>query len=184
MKNRVTAFAFAVFPSARAVAVVVALISLLHASFARSAPRSVYNGSTLAHASNTPNAVGAADMVSQQTGTFTYAFPIETPPGRMGLEPSLALSYRSDGAIYGGLAAGWSLDVPSIALMDSVQGGFLEIKGGSSALESTYQLRLQTYRSVVENTPLTIQTTRPVGIQFGQWLDRWGVSIQVPPGFP
>jgi RHS repeat-associated protein len=69
-------------------------------------------------------------------------------------------------------------------IMDSVQGGFLEIKGGSSVLESTYQLRLQTYRSLIENTPLTIQTARPVGAEFGQWLNRWGVSVQAPPRVP
>jgi RHS repeat-associated protein len=69
-------------------------------------------------------------------------------------------------------------------ILDSVEGGFLEIKGGASALESTYQLRLQTYRSLIENTPFTIQTTRPVGIEFGQWLNRWSVSIHPPPGAP
>jgi len=68
--------------------------------------------------------------------------------------------------------------------MDSVQGGFLEIKGGGSVLESTYQLRLQTYRSLIETTPLTIQTTRPISIEFGQWLNRWGVTIEAPPIFP
>lgn len=35
------------------------------------------------------------------------------------------------------------------------------IKGGSSPLGSTYQLRLMTYRALVENEPLTILTTRP-----------------------
>lgn len=69
-------------------------------------------------------------------------------------------------------------------IMDSVQGGFLEIKGGASVLEPTHQLRLQTYLSLIENTPLTIQTTRPVGIEFGSRLNRWGVCIQAPPGVP
>lgn len=36
--------------------------------------------------------------------------------------------------------------------------GGLEIKGGSSMLESSYQLRLATYRALVENDPLTILT--------------------------
>ena len=77
-----------------------------------------------------------------------------------------------------------STGLPRGTIMDSVEGGLLEIKAGSSVLDSTYQLRLQTYRSPVENTPLTIQTTRPVGSEFGQCLDRWGVSIQVPPVAP
>jgi len=69
-------------------------------------------------------------------------------------------------------------------IMDSVQGGFLEIKGGSSVLDFTEQLRLQTYRSLIESTPYTIQTTRPVSIEFGQWLSRWGGRIEAPPGVP
>src|SRR5690606_34070487 len=34
--------------------------------------------------------------------------------GRLGLEPSLSLDYSSQGAIYGGLAAGWTLAIPEI----------------------------------------------------------------------
>jgi len=74
--------------------------------------------------------------------------------------------------------------LPRGTILDSVEGGFLEIKGGRSILDSTYQLRLQTYRSLVENTPLTIQTTRPVSIEFGQWFTRWGGRIEAPPGVP
>ncbi len=32
------------------------------------------------------------------------------------MQPTIGLTYRSDGAIYGGVAAGWSLDVPAIQL--------------------------------------------------------------------
>ena len=52
--------------------------------------------------------------VSTQTGAFQYAYPITVPPGRLGNEPSLALSYSSQGPIYGGIAAGWSLSIPEI----------------------------------------------------------------------
>ncbi len=62
--------------------------------------------------------------------------------------------------------------------IDATQGGFLEIKGGSSVLDSTYQLRLQTYRSLIENKPFTIQTTRPVNQTFSDWLQRWGVKVE------
>ena len=47
-------------------------------------------------------------------------------------------------------------------VLDSVQGGLAEIKSGSSILASTYQLRLQTYRAVVEERTLRIYTNRPV----------------------
>ncbi len=60
--------------------------------------------------------------------------------------------------------------------------GYLEIKGGRSELNSTYQLRLQTYKSLVDNKPLTIQTTRPVNPEFQKWLDSWGVKVVKPGG--
>jgi hypothetical protein len=66
-------------------------------------------------------------------------------------------------------------------IIDSVEDGLAEIKSGSSVLNSTYQLRLQTYRSVIEERPLRIFTSRPVDIDFGQWLDPWGVKIEPLP---
>ena len=62
--------------------------------------------------------------------------------------------------------------------LDATDAGFLEIKGGTSTLNSTYQLRLQTYRSLIEETPYTIRTTRPVNSTFGDWLQRWGVKVE------
>ncbi|MFG1459718.1 hypothetical protein V5F62_25265, partial [Xanthobacter sp. VTT E-85237] len=72
----------------------------------------------------------------------------------------------------GGLAKG--------TIFDGTLGGNLELKGGSSMLDSTYQLRLQTYRSLTTDTPLTIETTRPINPAFQSWLDRWGVSVVRP----
>jgi len=65
-------------------------------------------------------------------------------------------------------------------IIDSTQGQYLEIKGGSSTLESSYQLRLQVYRSLKENIPFTIRTTRPINPVFRDWLTRWGVIIDKP----
>jgi hypothetical protein len=70
--------------------------------------------------------------------------------------------------------------LPKGTIFDGTLGGNLEIKGGSSTLDSTYQLRLQTYRSLKTNTPLTIETTRPINPSFKEWLDRWGVSVVRP----
>ena len=50
----------------------------------------------------------------------------------------------------GGKPVGTAVDSPG-----------LEIKAGSSSLSSSYQLRMLTYRSLVENEPLTIATSRP-----------------------
>jgi hypothetical protein len=48
---------------------------------------------------------------------------------------------------------------------------------GSKVLESSYQLRLMTYRSMVTGEALTIRTTRPINPTFESWLNRWGVAI-------
>lgn len=66
-------------------------------------------------------------------------------------------------------------------VLDSVESGFSEIKSGSSTLDSTYQLRLQTYRALIEKTPLTIYTNRPVDLEFGRWLNPRGVQIEPLP---
>lgn len=65
-------------------------------------------------------------------------------------------------------------------IFDGTQGGYLEIKGGTSELNSTYQLRLQTYKATIDNQPFTIQTTRPVNPEFQRWLEFWGVNVTKP----
>lgn len=61
--------------------------------------------------------IAAGDTtVSTQTGAFQYTFRIAVPPGRLGVQPNLALSYSSQGANYGGIAAGWSLSIPEIKI--------------------------------------------------------------------
>jgi Salmonella virulence plasmid 65kDa B protein len=52
----------------------------------------------------------------RSSGAYVYKFPIETPPGRNGIEPSLALQYNnlaSDNR--GSFGYGWSVNVPYIA---------------------------------------------------------------------
>jgi RHS repeat-associated protein len=49
-----------------------------------------------------------------ETGAFTYSVPIVVPPGRRGLAPKLALNYSSESPFRGGIAVGWSMDLPHI----------------------------------------------------------------------
>jgi hypothetical protein len=57
----------------------------------------------------------------------------------------------------------------------------LELKHGTKALESSYQLRLMTYRALVVNEPLVIRTTRVPNPEFAAWLQRWGVKVDMVP---
>ena len=59
--------------------------------------------------------------------------------------------------------------------------GLAELKNGSSVLDSSYQLRLQTYGALANDTPLTIYTDRPVNPVFLDYLTRWGVTVQATP---
>ena len=59
--------------------------------------------------------------------------------------------------------------------------GSIELKGGSKPLESSYQLRLQTYRALTTDTPLVLRTTRSPNPTFADWLQRWGVTVERPP---
>ncbi|WP_417375972.1 polymorphic toxin-type HINT domain-containing protein [Gimesia maris] len=68
--------------------------------------------------------------------------------------------------------------LPKGTTLDATEAGLLEIKHGRSALGSTYQLRLQTFRSLTEGTPYTIRTTRPINPTFQNWLQRWGVIVE------
>ncbi len=54
--------------------------------------------------------------VATQTGNFQYSYPIDVPPGRNGMQPHLALTYSSQAPIYGGIANGWTLSIPTISL--------------------------------------------------------------------
>jgi hypothetical protein len=68
--------------------------------------------------------------------------------------------------------------LPVGTIVDATQNGLYEYKSGSSMLNSTYQLRLQTYRSLVDDVPFTLETTRPVNSSFQSYLNRWGVDVR------
>jgi YD repeat-containing protein len=52
--------------------------------------------------------------VSEQRGTAIHTYPIQVPPGRGNMAPQLALRYSSNSPLRGGIAAGWTLDLPLI----------------------------------------------------------------------
>lgn len=68
-----------------------------------------------------PRDVKDGDFSVSDTGAGTYAYELDVPPGRQGMQPTVALRYSSQGAIRGGLAVGWTLDFPAIRL-DTTEG--------------------------------------------------------------
>lgn len=65
-------------------------------------------------------------------------------------------------------------------IVDAMPAGLLEIKGGTSILNSSYQLRLQTYRALLEDRPLIIETPRPLNPTFQAYCEKWGVKVVRP----
>lgn len=59
--------------------------------------------------------IGDGDLsYASSTGALTYSYNFVVPPGRMGVEPSLSLSYSSQGSLRGGVASNWSMNMPMI----------------------------------------------------------------------
>lgn len=54
--------------------------------------------------------------VDPASGTAQYSYSFTLPPGRLGVEPGLALTYNSRAPLRGGVAAGWTLPIPSIEI--------------------------------------------------------------------
>ena len=60
------------------------------------------------------NKAQTAPLEPGRDGALPYSFDIALPPGRAGFAPALSLRYSSTAPLRGGLAAGWSLDLPSV----------------------------------------------------------------------
>jgi RHS repeat-associated protein len=112
-----------------------ALVSIRSAS---ADPGDIFTVAAPAITAQQPTATPIHDgdsSVSTKTGAFTYSYPIPVPPGRHGMQPRLALNYSSQGPIYGGVAAGWSLSIPTISV-DTTQGTLVTL-GGIQQFESS-----------------------------------------------
>src|SRR5216684_1902274 len=60
----------------------------------------------------------AAPRVDGASGALTQTIPIDTPPGRNGLQPSLALTYNSQDGEDSIVGYGWSVSIPYIQLLN------------------------------------------------------------------
>jgi len=102
--------------SRRAVAALTAIVCCLYWPIAAAGPGDALQGSNpgVSPAGQSKSA-GSEPSVSEQTGAFQYSYPITVPPGRLGMQPALSLAYSSSGPRRGGIAAGWSLNLPEIS---------------------------------------------------------------------
>lgn len=66
-------------------------------------------------------------------------------------------------------------------VLDSTECGYTEIKSGKSPLRASYQLRLQTYKSVIDERPFTIYTDRPANKEFIRWSSLYNIKLKPIP---
>jgi hypothetical protein len=100
------------------------------------------------------------------TGTMSYSIPIEMPVGRQGMDPGLALNYRS-GSDNGVVGVGWELELGSIQraitgdIVNPVNYGdnnfLLNRSGSASSLVSvgsnTFQTKIEGAFSRIQQLP-------------------------------
>ncbi|MEO8701927.1 MAG: RHS repeat-associated core domain-containing protein [Kofleriaceae bacterium] len=81
----------------------------------RAAPGNPFGAALPTAETSAPEGVAAPTAaVAASQGAAVYSIPIEVAPGRLGMQPKLSLDYSSAAALRGGIAAGWSLGLPSI----------------------------------------------------------------------
>ncbi|HET6213524.1 MAG TPA: SpvB/TcaC N-terminal domain-containing protein, partial [Micromonosporaceae bacterium] len=90
-------------------------------------------------------------------GENRLSFPIEVPPGRLGLQPTLGVNYNSS-ATNGWLGVGW--DLPSGAIMVDTRWGVPRYLPGQET--ETYQLNGDQLTPVAHRGPLVARTPEKV----------------------
>lgn len=113
--------------------------------------------------------------VSTSTGAAQFTVPIVVPPGRNGMQPSLALTYSSQNPLRGGIAAGWSLHIPAIRV-DTSEGRLAATHYMSTLAGNQRLIRVrepaspgaETYRAEHDSTYTRYERMRVTGTP-GYW---------------
>lgn len=113
------------------------------------------------------------------TGAMTYRLPIAAPPGRKGVQPNLAITYRSDSG-NGFLGVGWDLEIPAIersarkgvSYSGDGNGYILRMAGADIELVS---IGNNEYRAKIENDFLKIVKNGQGGTQYWDVYDKTGL---------
>lgn len=159
----------------RGVAATVAMLSVLQLQMASGAPGDIFSIAAPTLGADPPKAsdIKSGDAsVSTQTGALQYSYAIQVPPGRNGMAPSLALGYSSQAPTYGGIAAGWTLSIPSITEDRThgrlaTRGGWVDAvhldKGEDPGVDDTF------VSSLAGGRPL-VRVTEPTGVASDVYL--------------
>ncbi|MEO3812712.1 RHS repeat-associated core domain-containing protein [Sphaerisporangium sp. B11E5] len=96
-------------------------------------------------------------------GDYTTGVPIEVPAGRQGLAPQVRLSYTSNGATHGGLAAGWSLMAGGAITVDGSAGTLRPEWADGGSAEAPRNFVNAAGQALVEDTSLPVTSPGAVG---------------------
>lgn len=114
-----------------------------------------------------------------ESGTAHYTIPITVPPGRQGMQPKLALSYSSRNPVRGGIAAGWSFDIPRIEVDTSegrLEGPYYRSTVSGSRLvrakEPGFPDSVETYRAEQDNSYARYERVRNQDGSTAKWVMR------------
>ena len=112
------------------------------------------------------------------TGSMRYSIPIDVAPGRKGMQPDLALTYRSNKG-NGWVGVGWDLDVMAIERRlkgltydDNVDTYILRMAG--AAIDLIYDNAAGYYRARIENDFYKIQKISSGQVFYWQLIDKTG----------
>ena len=150
---------------ARGLAALLVVTTITASTRAIGAPADIFSSPAPVIGSDPPKATDLKTgdtSVATRTGALEYSYPISVPAGRAGMQPHLALSYSSQGSIYGGIASGWSLSLPMI-LEDTSQGRLrtrspeVEIQQGAASApdDDRFLSTMAGGRTLVKVTELT-----------------------------
>ena len=107
------------------------------------------------------------------TGTMSYSIPIEVPAGRKGMNPGLALTYRSDNGS-GWVGVGWDLDVGAIERNASrginYNGDDVLLRMSGSAINLIYDSTNAMYRAKIEGGFIKVMAIKDVNGNIISWI--------------
>lgn len=153
--------------SARALALAMVVAAVVNTGGAFGSPGDLFSSAAPALGTDAPKAadIHVGDASVSATGALTWGYSIAVPPGRNGMQPHLSLTYSSQAPIYGGIAAGWAMDLPMITDDSNVTRIKREVSTTPEAFVSTLSngRRLVQITESFQTDPVVARTYRANG---------------------